>query len=451
MKNSQLLTRFLPPFILIAFFAVLIALDIKIALIVFAGIVGIVATLKYPGFVVICAIIVIGINTEVYTSTKSLFSGSIEKIVVLVALVPLVVSNQVRFRIFPIIFVYVILFAYTFVVSTMPDSLTFLQASKTFAGLIFGWLIAGLILPARLSRRIQILLMLLPVICVLIGIVLQVAGLWTVFGREWGTGALRLQGAQKAAQLAGISVIAIAAGLSNLFHGRGKYFNLALIIINLGILVATGGRSALMMGVFIILYIVLPTFINRLQTTWRIPKPVLILTVFFGVVLLIAIPIVIDRTFTTYNSSDLAINTSNRWPTWQFYWSQAKVNPVFGRGMGANVVIPSETTEKILGAPHNEYLRTVVDSGFVGLVLVLIGLLTTMRMVLAKVKGRDHKILEAVFISVLVVAFVDNIFNNTQFTAALGFLIASTISTSISQPEKKDIEPISPTLVEQTG
>jgi O-antigen ligase len=429
--------------LLVVFFSILIAFDVKIALIVFAAIVSIIVTIKYPGFVVLCAIVVLGVNTDILTGgEKSQFSGSFEKIIVLIALVPLVVSNKIRFKILPILVVYLVLFGYTFVLSTRPSSLDLLQSSKTFAGAVFGWVIAGLILPARLSKRIQTLLTWLPMICVVLGLVLTAVGLWNVYEFEFGTGVFRLRGAQKAAQLASISVVAIAAGLSHLLKGQNKNLNLVLIIMNLGILVATSGRSALVMSVFIILFVVIPPFVNRLQTTWSIPRQVLILVTVFVLVLLIAIPIVIDRTFTSYNLTDLGINTSNRWPTWQFYWQQATANLAFGRGLGANVVLPADATTIILGAPHNEYLRTVVDSGIVGLVLVLIGLLASMRKVLSKVTGVDHKILLALFISVLAVAFIDNIFNNTQFTAALGFLIASMVSIKLEpQDNVNDIRP----------
>jgi teichuronic acid biosynthesis protein TuaE len=440
MKTSIKLFSLLPAVLLILFFSILLAFNVKIASIVFAVILGIIVTIKYPGFIVLCAIVILGINTDIFTGgDKSQFSGSLEKIIILLALVPLVVSNQIRFKILPIIFVYLVLFAYTFALSSRPTSLDFLQITKTFAGVIFGWVIAGLILPARFSKRIQNLLVWLPLISIVIGAVLTGLGLWNVYEFEFGTGVFRLRGAQKAAQLASLSVIAIAAGLSHLLKAQSKNFNLSMILLNLGILVATSGRAALVMGVLIILYVVIPPLVKRLQTNWIIPRHVLILVTFFVIVVFVAIPIVIDRTFTSYNLTDLGINTSNRWPTWQFYWQQASTNLAFGRGLGANVVLPANATTIILGAPHNEYLRTIVDSGIVGLLLVVIGLFATMREVLSKVTGVDHKVLLALFITVLAVAFIDNIFNNTQFTAALGFLIASMVSIELASRDKNNI------------
>ncbi|MCI0710622.1 MAG: O-antigen ligase family protein, partial [Chloroflexi bacterium] len=69
-------------------------------------------------------------------------------------------------------------------------------------------------------------------------------------------------------------------------------------------------------------------------------------------------------------NENLPIHTSGRLDAWERYWTDAKVNLVFGRGLGAGTVV-NEGINTAFEVPHNEYLRLIVDGGFVGLAIML--------------------------------------------------------------------------------
>jgi hypothetical protein len=66
----------------------------------------------------------------------------------------------------------------------------------------------------------------------------------------------------------------------------------------------------------------------------------------------------------------LPIYTSGRLDAWKTFWNDAEENLVFGRGLGAGTVV-NEGANTAFEVPHNEYLRIVVDGGFVGLAIMV--------------------------------------------------------------------------------
>lgn len=68
---------------------------------------------------------------------------------------------------------------------------------------------------------------------------------------------------------------------------------------------------------------------------------------------------------------NLPIYTSGRLDAWERYWTEAKDNLVFGRGLGAGTVV-NEGIDTAFEVPHNEYLRLIVDGGLVGLAMMLV-------------------------------------------------------------------------------
>ena len=71
-----------------------------------------------------------------------------------------------------------------------------------------------------------------------------------------------------------------------------------------------------------------------------------------------------------FENENLPIYTSGRLDAWKQYWEAAKENLVWGRGLGASTVVNQGVSTAFV-VPHNEYLRLVVDSGFVGLIIML--------------------------------------------------------------------------------
>jgi O-antigen ligase len=75
------------------------------------------------------------------------------------------------------------------------------------------------------------------------------------------------------------------------------------------------------------------------------------------------------------STTELTISTAGRLAAWRFFWEVAEDDLWFGRGIGTSVTASKGHLHWTYTAPHNEYLRTIVDGGFVGLGLMLAGFL----------------------------------------------------------------------------
>lgn len=107
------------------------------------------------------------------------------------------------------------------------------------------------------------------------------------------------------------------------------------------------------------------------------------------------------------------INTSGREYFWQNLLNYYREHPLFGGGMGQAERVMVQYTPNI-NQPHNDYLRILVDSGLVGLILFVIGMLLLIRRLwtLAFRTDTEHRELHVASLLVLgaflISAYTDN-------------------------------------------
>jgi O-antigen ligase len=104
--------------------------------------------------------------------------------------------------------------------------------------------------------------------------------------------------------------------------------------------------------------------------------------------------------------------TSGRSAAWAQFYAAAEENLAFGRGLGAGPVIRVEQQGFL--AQHNEYLRLLVEGGFVGGGLVLAAIIATLALCIRRAPRTVRPDLVALALAFAFLSFVDNSLSVTQ-------------------------------------
>jgi teichuronic acid biosynthesis protein TuaE len=365
------------------------------------------------------ALISVAISPQYILSTEimGIEVSSLHKLFILYALIPYLLSRGVRKIINPPIIAYLIILFYTYVLSTRPEFLDALQPFKSFIGLTTAWLIFSLNWnPQRIPKYIHSIGF-LAIINVLLGIALHLLRIKPVYAQEY-TGAFRLTGSTIAAHLAMLAFVGIVAAMGEV--GRGKKNFLWLGVVNFGILVATGTRGATLGA----LLLFLPYGLRQLKRLIRGKVAVVVLraSLIAGVIIVVALPNFITRV--VGNQWESGINTSGRLEAWAFFFQQANQNPWFGRGLGAGTVLNQGQVNSSFRVPHNEYLRTYVDGGIIGTILVIGAFILLFHEILSKIRPKSRLYLMSLILGFLIYSFFDNTLSTTQFAVPFGWYLA---------------------------
>ena len=245
----------------------------------------------------------------------------------------------------------------------------------------------------------------LPLILIGLGLVLAGAGIRPIFVLEGG---FRLSATGHPAFLGGFALAALEASLLELLRD-GRRSNLALLGLNLLILVLTGARAPLAIGLGLCAIAMLIVPSERFGRKQRIT---LSLVVACAVPPLIAVASSLGAVRLFNMLSSEAGNLSGRdliWPWFQEAWD---ASPWFGWGVGAaRVIVPPESAlARLLGttAAHNEYLRVGVEGGWVGLVLLIaLFVLWTVRHTRG-MPPTDRIVMRLVLLAFAIHAYTDN-------------------------------------------
>ena len=263
---------------------------------------------------------------------------------------------------------------------------------------------------------------LLPILSILIGLI---GFLWN--RPPWGveyTGAFRLRGGTIAAHLAmlgTVSVYSLLLLIKKYDEANRKYY--ILLFLSICIVVLTATRGALIACCIALL----PMFFNILKKL----NPIKIFGIFS---ILTILGFYIAKVLEIRNAQALdseEFNASGRLVAWEFFYEKILDYPLWGWGLGAVTKLTENEDENNLRAfvvPHNEYIRFVVDLGFIGggffLFSLIFFLVYMSRFVSYKYKGNYYFILT----SFMVYSFVDNLISTFQY--AIPFFLLLNIMTS---------------------
>ncbi len=244
-----------------------------------------------------------------------------------------------------------------------------------------------------------------PLLLIGLGLALAATGLRPVFIEDGG---FRLSATGHPAFLGGFALAAMEASLLELLR-EGRRLDLALLGLNLLILVLTGARAPLAIGLGLCVIAVLAIPSDRFSLSRRVTLA--LGTACLAPLLLTAAGLLGEiRLFNVLSNE--AANLSGRdliWPWFQDAWDES---PWFGWGVGAGkVIVPEESTlAHLLGttAAHNEYLRIGVEGGWFGLsLLIALFVLWTIRHTRVMPRA-DRVLIRLVLIAFAIHAYTDN-------------------------------------------
>jgi O-antigen ligase len=313
----------------------------------------------------------------------------------------------------------------TFGPAVVHPELTPLQTLRSFIALSTTWLLFAVRRTPGEAQRQLVVVALLPGLNLAVGVLLWTVGLNDLVRHEY-TGAWRLQGASIPAHLGILCVVAVAAG--TYLWSRGSRWMGLLVAANLGIAVVTGTRTAIVLCVVL----VIAGLISRtrfLRTRHVLPSAIAYLVV-LGAVGYAYLPALRDRFLG--NPLESGFNTSGRADAWDFFWRVAQVEPMFGRGLGAATVANTGQLPPAFKVPHNEYLRLVVEGGWVGLTLFLVAAGVAFSGLVRRTGASGLS--PAVVVSVWAgYCFVDNALSTPQGSVTFPIVIAAMAASKAAQ------------------
>lgn len=337
--------------------------------------------------------------------------SALQNLLVLTGASAVLVVCGIRHWLNPVLVAVALLLVLSFTLSLRYPGLTANQSLQTAGAFALG----ALIFELRLNRRtVQLLRTALP----WMGLINLATGvlLWLFLARPaymWFFGALRLEGAATHAQLAYLGLVGL---LFSLVAALDRPRWLFLAAVNFGIVVWSGSRMPMLEAAILIAGWLLAVgwgerraarpFWTRGRLALAVSLPVIFLS--YG-------PFLYER-MTGFRSlstegfelgwsddkerwslrvddgerggetpaaSDdaegatgegpggLQVTTTGRLGAWRYYWEVATTAPWFGRGLGASVVAGVGHMSPTYYVPHNTYLRVLVDTGWVGLILLI--------------------------------------------------------------------------------
>jgi O-antigen ligase len=306
------------------------------------------------------------------------------------------------------------------VVGTHSD-LTLQQAARSLVGDVTPFLLFFCVKPPGWGAAMRRAITLAPALSVVLGMLLDIAGLRSVFLESGG---LRLAGLGHPAFLAGVCLPALYAGLIGWLRTAAPAES-GLIGINLTILFLTGARAPAAYAAIVVGGSLLLAPGSAVSRAHRLVLVAAGLTA-IPVLLIVGQNYHSLRLFEVLNGN--AADLSGRQLLWPMFEAAAAKAPWFGWGLGSgNLVIPQTSPIVELlhtSAAHNEYLRFQVEGGYVGrtlfIVLFVLWAITHTR----RLPALEQVVVRLVFLAFAAHAMTDNVLISTPACVFFAFIAA---------------------------
>ncbi|APB38211.1 MULTISPECIES: O-antigen ligase family protein [Heyndrickxia] len=273
----------------------------------------------------------------------------------------------------------------------------------------------------------------MPSISVIVGLIFSITTSWSFIKFEF-TGVPRLQGSNPPAHLAEICFVAIITSLAILdfYHinkvilDRGKRAKLYIFLfINSLIILLTFTRIEIL-GVIIIFifFLIRKLYYAFLKDNFSY---LLVSILSLGIIpLLFCLKIIIQLLIKRSTNNSGGFNTSGRAAAWKYFMEKANEHRFFGRGMGASESLYPYNPYQEFVAPHNEYIRSFLEVGVVGLIIMFIFFLVYIKWILKQ--SFKKNVISNIFvictiISISIVSYYDNLFVTVHFS--IPFILAN--------------------------
>lgn len=311
--------------------------------------------------------------------------------------------------------------AATGVIAGTHRDLTLPAAVRSLVGDITPFLLFFCVRPPGWGSAMRRAVTLAPSLSVVLGVLLDLAGLRPVF---WESGGLRLAGLGHPAFLAGVCLPALYAGLIRWLR-TAAWGEAALIGVNLAILFLTGARAPAAYAATVIggsLFLAPGSAVPRAHRLVLIAAGLTALPV----VLVLGQSYRSFRLFEVLNAN--ADNLSGRQLLWPMFEAAAAKAPWFGWGLGSgNLVVPRNSPIIELlhtWAAHNEYLRIQVEGGYVGRSLLIVLFVLWAVSHTRRLPALEQVVMRLVFVTFAAHAMTDNVLISTPACVFFAFVAA---------------------------
>lgn len=303
----------------------------------------------------------------------------------------------------------------------LHPSLSALDSLRSLAGSVAPFVFAFSRLSRRWAQSIINATCWVPIINVIGGAALDLAGLRPIF---YESGGERLAGLGHPAFLGGLCLTAIYACLIELYRD-GRSRSLMLLAVNALILVLTGARAPLAYAV-----VVTSLTLAFLRSAALPPRcrilPLLLAATLLPLVIILASQLSSMRLFNVLSNE--AGNLSGRDLLWPPFREAAAASPWFGWGIGAGnaIIPPTSELARVMQtwAAHNEYLRMAVEGGELGRFLLIALFVLWAVQHIAVLRRTDRIIMRLVFIAFAAHAYTDNVLISTTACVFFAFVTA---------------------------
>ncbi|MFD2672710.1 O-antigen ligase family protein [Marinicrinis sediminis] len=340
---------------------------------------------------------------------------SLYKLCVLALLLPYVCKAGIHHGLTAPLAAFVALLLISLLLSR-PDAVTAMSNSpvKAFIGLAVPFFILIVRWNRETAHKHIQLICLLPLISVLAGGVLHLAGLHELYVIEF-TGAFRLSGANISAHLAMLAFVGMIVAVIEMKRNpvKARWF-LFFAGLNFAILLATGTRGPILASVAVILYTVWDLCKQFLKGKAYYLIPIGLLTLVIATASFLQWENMKKRSFE--RSTAEGIDLSGRSEAWSYFIAKGEDTPWFGKGLGAVLYANDGTIFEGFVVPHNEYIRFYYDTGLFGAGLLFVSILVMLGWSLRHAPPVVRPYLVAFFLGFLIYSFSDNTMSTLQFT-----------------------------------
>ena len=351
------------------------------------------------------------------TTFLGLKMDQIQKLIILFLILPSVLLCGIRYNLLSPVIGYLVILIITLLLSDVDPAFSL----KTFIGMSIGWIFLSIRWRYLLTRDILIVLALIPVITVIIGIFLDILNIYPLFRSDYGLS--RLQGASIPAALAMQAFFGVFACLMmyQIDGGYRKKKYLLILIVNMAILVFSGGR----MGTIVAVLAIILSFRSHVYRLLYNIKS------FFYFIF--ALPLVASGFFLilsylekrSYLDEGGEINTSGRFYAWRFFLNMAADNFWLGSGLGSSLLLKKDIAIEAFVVPHNEYIHYYYDAGIVGLSIIIISFILLYRSLKRRIVKGDVINLNTLFFVLVIYSITDNSLSTIHFTLPFSLTIVA--------------------------
>ncbi|WP_192986679.1 O-antigen ligase family protein [Carnobacterium mobile] len=301
---------------------------------------------------------------------------------------------------FKFFFLAMLLYSISFINAQWDTNYSYFDSITAFFSLSLGLILYSVAWPEKMRVRLLKVICKLPFISIILGLLLSSFGLLDFIGRN-GTG---LAGASMATNLSFFGVNGIIAAIilrkelnSDIYRG--------LIYINFLITALTLTRGGILAGSILLI----PDFFSFLKNILQKKKYIMISLISFVSILYPLNYIyknILERTVVNGQ-----INTSGRVDAWTSIINLS-TNKLLGNGYGFLKTV-TDTSLRAFTAAHNEYIRMYVETGYVGIVIIVL----IFWLIFKKIIKENNNIIVylTILLSFMLYSYTDNTMTNFRF------------------------------------